>query len=164
GSEGEGPVEKEARQIANLRIVPWQRFTDLAPWLYAADTLVIPPSLAPLQRHGNTVLPIKLFLYLAAGRVLLAPIAPDTAELLTADLNAALVPPGNVEATVSRLRALAADPALTERLSRAALTTAESLTWDARAKRIAEFITQRFKAPETPFPADTWRVRQWLGE
>ncbi len=164
GSEGEGPVEKEAASLANVRVVPWQRFTDLAPWLYASDVLVIPPSLAPLQRHGNTVLPIKVFLYLAAGRVLLAPIAPDTAELLTDGQNAALVPPGEVNATVARLRALAANPAEAERLAQAALTTAESLTWDARAKRIAEFIAQRLKAPETSPPVDTWRVGPWLSE
>ncbi len=164
GSEGEGAVEKEARQFPNVRVVPWQRFSDLAPWLYAADVLVIPPSLAPLERHGNTVLPIKVFLYLAAGRVLLAPVAPDTAELLTDGDNAVLVPPGDVDATVSRLRALAADPDAAGRLGQAALKTAESLTWDARAKRISGFVTERFKTDETSLPVDTWRVGNWLGE
>ncbi|HXI22065.1 MAG TPA: glycosyltransferase family 4 protein, partial [Gemmatimonadales bacterium] len=106
GSEGEGPVEREARRLENVRIVPWQRFHDLAPWLYAADALLIPPSLDPLTRHGNTVLPLKLFLYLAAGRALVAPRAPDTAELLQDDVNAALVPPGDVPATVATLRDL----------------------------------------------------------
>lgn len=164
GSEGEGPVEKEAAALANVRVVPWQRFSELAPWLYAADALVIPPSLAPLERHGNTVLPIKVFLYLAAGRVLLAPIAPDTAELLTDDRNAALVPPGDVDATVARLRLLANNPAEVERLGQAALTTAQSLTWDARGKRISEFIARRFSDDETSRPVDTWRVGEWLSE
>lgn len=164
GSEGEGPVEQEARTLGNVRVVPWQRFGDLAPWLYAANALVIPPSLAPLQRHGNTVLPIKVFLYLAAGRVLLAPVAPDTAELLSDGRNAALVPPGDIDATVSRLRDLAANPAEAERLAQGALTTAESLTWDARAKRIADFIARRMAATETSLPVDTWRAGRWFGE
>lgn len=164
GSEGEGPVEREARTLSNVRIVPWQRFTDLAPWLYAADVLVIPPSLAPLERHGNTVLPIKLFLYLAAGRVILAPVAPDTAELLVDGENAALVPPGNVAAIVTRLRSLAADSAQVERLSSGARTTAEDLTWDARAAHIAGFIRARLDAnPEPPRP-DPWRLGAWLAE
>jgi glycosyltransferase involved in cell wall biosynthesis len=164
GSEGEGPVEKEAGSLANVRVVPWQRFSDLAPWLYASDVLVIPPSLVPLEQHGNTVLPIKVFLYLAAGRVLLAPIAPDTAELLDDGKNAALVPPGDVDATIARLRALAADPAEAERLGQGASITAESLTWDARAGRIADFIARRMSAAETPLPTDTWRHVTWLGE
>lgn len=164
GSEGDGPIEREARALANVRVVPWQRYTELAPWLYAADVLVIPPSLAPLERHGNTVLPIKLFLYLAAGRVILAPVAPDTAELLEDNRNAALVQPGRVEATVSRLRQLAADPAECDRLSRAALATAQGLTWDARGARIAEFIRSRANARSEPPESDSWRVGTWLGE
>lgn len=164
GSEAEGPVEKKARSLPNVRVVPWQRFSDLAPWLYAADVLVIPPSLAPLERHGNTVLPIKVFLYLAAGRVLLAPIAPDTAELLTDGRNAALVPPGDVEATIARLRSLAANPEEAERLGQSALTTARSLTWDARATRISEFIARQRSGGETPLPVDTWHPGTWLAE
>lgn len=164
GSEGEGPVETEARALANVRIVPWQRFRDLAPWLYAADVLMVPPSLAPLERHGNTVLPIKLFLYLAAGRVLLAPRAPDTAELLTDGQNAALVAPGDVEGTIATLRALATDRPRADRLSAAAFATAAELTWDARAERIATFLDRRRVTPVTPLGPDPWRATAWLAE
>ena len=164
GSEREGPVEAEARSLPNVRVVPWQRFADLAPWLYAGDVLLIPPSLEPLQRHGNTVLPIKLFLYLAAGRVLLAPQAPDTAELLTPDANAMRVPAGDVAGTISTLRGLAADPARADRLSQAALSTAASLTWDSRAERIERFLELRLATPTGALPPDGWRTGRWLGE
>lgn len=166
GSEGEGAVEREAAALPNVRVVPWLRFADLAPWLYAADALVIPPSLAPLTRHGNTVLPIKLFLYLAAGRALVAPRAPDTAELLQHDRNAVLVPPGEVPALVAALRELAADPARRDRLATAAGETAAHLTWDARAARIDAFLAQRLAAPGAPdLPQpDPWSAGRWLGE
>ncbi len=146
GSEGEGPVEAEARALPNTLVVPWQRFGDLGPWLYAADVLIVPPSLAPLERHGNTVLPLKLFLYLAAGRAVLAPRAPDTAELLVDGVNAALVPPGDPAATAAELRRLFADPARARRLGEAARRTAQSLTWDARAERIERFLRERMSA------------------
>ncbi|MDH4067037.1 MAG: glycosyltransferase, partial [Acidobacteriota bacterium] len=162
GSEGEGPVETEARGIPNVRVVPWQRFGDLAPWLYAADVLVIPPSLEPLQRHGNTVLPIKLFLYLAAGRVVLAPDAPDTAELLSDGVNAALIPAGDAQATVATLRALAADPARSERLAAGARRTAAGLTWDVRAATIEAFLHRRLTHPTGPPCDDPWSVRRWV--
>jgi glycosyltransferase involved in cell wall biosynthesis len=164
GSEREGSVEVAARALPNVRVVPWQRFADLAPWLYAADVLIIPPSLEPLERHGNTVLPIKLFLYLAAGRVLLAPAAPDTAELLTHDVNAILVPAGDVQATIAALRALAADPGRAERLAGAARVTAASLTWDARAERIERFLSARLTASDPPLAEDPWRPLRWLAE
>lgn len=165
GSEGEGPVERAARAHPNVTVVPWLKFRDLAPWLYAADALIVPPSLAPLERHGNTVLPIKLFLYLAAGRVLVAPRAPDTAELLQDGVNAALVPAGDVRATVATLRAVAADPARAERLGAGALATAADLTWDARGARIAGFLARRLEAGAEPLPSpDPWRVGAWLRE
>lgn len=166
GSEGQGPVEREATTIPNVRVVPWLKFGELAPWLYAADVLIIPPSLAPLERHGNTVLPIKLFLYLAAGRALVAPRAPDTAELLNDDGNAVLVTPGDASELVAALRALAADHPRAERLAAAAFQTATDLTWDARAGHIGEFLEHRFHAPATttlPRP-DPWSPARWLGE
>jgi glycosyltransferase involved in cell wall biosynthesis len=143
GSEGEGPIEAEARRLANVRVVGWQRFADLAPYLYAADLLLIPPSLEPLQRHGNTVLPIKLFLYLASGRAILAPQAPDTAELLTDHGNALLVPPGDIDATTVAIQSLTRDPALASRLGKAALATAQGLSWDSRSHRILSFLNSR---------------------
>jgi glycosyltransferase involved in cell wall biosynthesis len=143
GSEGEGSIEAEAKALPNVRVVPWQKFSDLAPYLYAADVLIIPPSLEPLQRHGNTVLPIKLFLYLAAGRVVLAPEAPDTAELLKDGVNAALVPPGDLEALLATLRRVTHDNALAERLGAGAMDAARGLTWDSRAVRIRDFISAR---------------------
>jgi glycosyltransferase involved in cell wall biosynthesis len=165
GSEGQGPVEAEAKGLPNVRVVPWQRTADLAPWLYAADVLVIPPSLEPLTQHGNTVLPIKLYLYLAAGRVILAPVAPDTAELLTNGVNAALVPPGDTRQMVDRLRALRADAGRRQALADGALATAASLTWDQRAERIETFLVPLLGRREPPPPSpDPWSASAWLAE
>ncbi len=79
---------------ANVRVFPWQGPRTLAPFLFAADVLIVPPSSAPLQQFGNCVLPLKLFAYFAAGRPILAPQAPDTAGFLRQRENALLVSPG----------------------------------------------------------------------
>jgi glycosyltransferase involved in cell wall biosynthesis len=163
GSKGNGPVERVACTIENIRIVPRQRFRDLTLWLYAADVLIIPPSLEPLKL-GSAVLSMKLFLYLAAGRVILAPRAPDTAELLRDEENAVLVPAGDVGTTVATLRAIATDPARAARLGAGALNTAQHLTWDARAKRISEFVATRLDAPPPRPEHDPWRPAAWLAE
>jgi glycosyltransferase involved in cell wall biosynthesis len=164
GSEGEGAVETQARTLPNVRIVGWLRSHELPPWLYAADVLLIPPSLAPLQQHGNTVLPIKLFLYLAAGRAILAPEAPDTAELLRHGENSVLVQPGKTDATVTALRELAASPTRVAQLAAGSFVTAQALTWDARARRIASFLSARMQSAETPSVQDPWRIGTWLSE
>jgi glycosyltransferase involved in cell wall biosynthesis len=145
GSAGEGEVERAAAALANVRIFPWQSPGALAPFLYAADILLIPPSRAPLERFGDCVLPMKTFSYLAAGRAILAPVAPDTAELLRDGENALLVPPDDPDAAAAALDRLAGDAALAERLGAHGAALAESLSWDARAGRILGFLEARLR-------------------
>jgi glycosyltransferase involved in cell wall biosynthesis len=145
GSEGEGAIEAEARAFANVRIVPWQAPTDLPAWLAAADVLLIPPSRAPLDRYRNCVLPLKLFSYLAAGRPILAPAAPDTEELLTDGDNALLVPPDAPEVAAAALDRILDEPGLAARLGASALRSAAGLGWDARAAKIHDFLESRLR-------------------
>ncbi len=146
GSEGEGPIERAAAARINVRVEPWADTAKLAQWLGAADALVIPPSLAPLRLHGDCVLPMKLYAYLAAGRPILAPVAPDTAELLRDGDNALLVPPDDPAAAAEGLDRILREPGLAQRLGRSALATAAGLTWDRRAEKIAAFLADRLNA------------------
>jgi glycosyltransferase involved in cell wall biosynthesis len=150
GSEGDGPIERAAAARPNVRILPWQEQKRLAAFLRAADILVIPPSSAPLTRFGDCVLPIKTFAYLAAGRPILAPRSPDTAELLRHDDNAWLVPPDDPAAAAAALALLAGDIALAGRLGAAAAGLAGTLSWDNRAAKIAAFLDRRLAEIRSP--------------
>lgn len=143
GSEGDGAIEQAAASRPNVRIEPWATPAALQPCLFAADVLLLPPSRAPLERFRNCVLPLKLFSYLAAGRPILAPEAPDTAELLTHGETAWLVPPDRPDTAAEALDRLLGDAALTAKLSGGALRLSEGLTWDSRARRIAGFLEAR---------------------
>lgn len=143
GSEGDGLIERLSRGVDNVMLVPWQPFDRVVRYLFAADVLLLPPSGVPLRVIGNTVLPMKLFLYLAAGRPILAPDGPDLAELLRHDDNAVLVPPGDARSAADALRGLLADPERQRRLAEAALRDSAGLTWDARAEKIERFLERR---------------------
>jgi glycosyltransferase involved in cell wall biosynthesis len=145
GSEGEGAIEAQARAHANVRIIPWQAPAALPAWLAAADVLLIPSSRAPLERYRNCVLPLKLFSYLAAGRPILAPIAPDTAELLVDGDNALVVPPDAPAVAAVALDRILGEPGLAARLGGGASRTAAGLSWDARAAKIQEFLESRLR-------------------
>ena len=147
GSEGEGPIEAAAAQRANVRIVPWQTPATLPAWLRRADVLLIPPSRAPLEQFRNCVLPLKLFAYLAAGRPILAPVAPDTAELLRDGDNALLVPPGDPAAAAAALdrHPERARPCRAAGRGRRWQPRGE-LTWDRRAEKIETFLEARLRA------------------
>lgn len=146
GAEGDIAVERSAAATANVRLVPWQAPHTLAPWLYAADVLLIPPSLDPVRRFGTTVLPLKVFKYLAAGRPILAPHSPDTAELLRDGHNALLVPADDPARASAALRRLLTDQDLAGRLGRNALALAKARTWDHRARRMLDFFERRLAA------------------
>jgi glycosyltransferase involved in cell wall biosynthesis len=150
GSEGEGEVERQAASLDNVRVVPWQPFDDTVPYLYAANVLLIPPSTKPLKEVGNTVLPMKTFLYMAAGRAILAPASPDLQELLRDGENAALVPPDAPDAAIRRLRTLLEAPNDCDRLGRAARSDIENHTWPRRAERVLHFIQHRRGAAPSP--------------
>ncbi|TFI58609.1 glycosyltransferase [Sphingomonas parva] len=137
-----------ARARPNVRLVPWQAPAALPPYLGAGDVLLVPAASAPLRRHRTTVLPIKIFAYLAAARPILAPRAPDTAELLADGDTALLVEPDRPEEAAAGLDRLLADPALAARLAAGAAARATGLSWDARAARIAEFLEARLATPQ----------------
>ncbi|MBB2158690.1 glycosyltransferase [Gluconacetobacter sacchari] len=156
GSYGDGPIETMARPLPNVRIVPFQPPDTLGQYVAAADVLLIPPSLQPLTRFGSTVLPLKLFFYMASGRPILAGDTPDVREILHHEVNACLCQPDSPQALAVALRRLTDDPALSARLAEAALAESRTLTWEARAGRIMTAITERLAAP--PDPAEPWQA------
>ena len=160
GSTGRGPVEIEAEAKDNVRVVPWQTSSSISPYLYASDVLTIPPSAAPLQQSGNTVLPLKIFLYLAAGRAIFAGASPDTAEILEHDRNAWLVSAGDITEAEQQLRVLLNDTNRLERLGRAGREQAAELTWDSRATKIEAFFEECLARDPASVEKEPWSAAE----
>ncbi len=167
GAEGENSVEQQARVLANIRLVPWQAPEAVAPYLFAADVLLIPPSLQPLAAFGSTVLPLKLYLYLGAGRPILAGNTRDVGEILRHGENAFLCEPDSLPALIAAIRLLTSDQALAARLAAGALADSRQFTWQARAERIAATLAARWRTPAASCGrwearhAHAWRVESW---
>ncbi len=146
GSREHGEFEAIAEKMPNCHIFGWKQYGGIAPYLYAADVLIIPPTAGPLKKAGNTVLPIKLYSYLAAGRALYAPDAPDTAELLEHGRNAYLVRPDDPEDELCGFNHLIDDDELLAHLGSESAKDAENLTWDARARIVHDFMVERLNS------------------
>lgn len=163
GSRGEGPIEKLAEAVHNVRVVGWQSSEALAGYIFAADVLLIPPSAQPLATFGSTVLPLKLFLYLASGRPIVAGDTPDVREVLEHDRNAYLCPPDRADRLAAAISLVTSDDALAERLSAAAKADSLGFTWSARAEQIARIVEARLSS-STVAATGSWdrhHFREW---
>jgi len=127
----------------HLVLRPRVPLRDVSAYLYAADCLVIPPTDEPLRRFRHTVLPMKVFMYLAAGRPILAPRLADLEEVLSDGETARLVSPLDTRQAAEAFAALLSDTVLQDRLSRNALAASARYTWSARARRIIDFLSER---------------------
>ncbi len=165
GSYGDGPIERLASGVKNIRIIPWQTEATLSPYIFAADILLIPPSLIPLAQFGSTVLPLKLFFYLGSGRPILAGNTADVAEVLKNNQTAYLCPPDNLDALVAGLHRLTTEPDLAARLAAAAAADSHNFTWAARAAKIAAIIADwRQSAPAGQGGWSETQSRNWRAE
>ncbi|MDR2734476.1 MAG: glycosyltransferase family 4 protein [Spirochaetota bacterium] len=153
---GGGPEEDIARltetvrirKIENIIFTGRRPISEVSNYLYAADVLLIPPTAAPLEKSGRVVLPFKTFLYLAAGRAILAAGTPDLLEVLD-ERCALLVPPDDEAAALAAVDRLHSSPELCALLAEGAKEAASHLTWDARGRKIAQWITERFTQKST---------------
>jgi glycosyltransferase involved in cell wall biosynthesis len=138
-------IEDRARRsgAGNLQVLPRVPVADVGCYLFAADVLVIPPTDEPFRRYQRTVVPMKLFSYLAAGRAILAPRTPDVEEVLQDGETALLVPPDDRNAAATALKGLLSDAALRHSLASRASASAQHFTWADRAKLIASFLLAR---------------------
>jgi glycosyltransferase involved in cell wall biosynthesis len=136
-------IETLAREAdaRNVIIRPRVPVADVSTYLYAADCLIVPPTDEPL-RGGGTVLPMKIFGYLAAGRPILAPRLPDVEEVLTDGKTALLVAPQNFAEAARVLADLFDDEKLQQNLAQHARSAAFEYTWEARARRVFDFLSR----------------------
>lgn len=166
GSYGNGVIEASAAGIENILVIPWQPADVIGQYVLAADVLLVPPSWKPLAQFGSTVLPLKLFFYMASGRPILAGNTPDVSEVLQHDRNAFLCLPDNLDALVGGLRTLTSSGELADRIAATALADSANFTWDKRTSRIVDIIRTRLEAPPVTgswSDAHTriWRRQSW---
>lgn len=133
---GEGPKSAESRALAErLGILNRTTFTgsvpykDVPTYLAAGDISVMPAA----NQYSN---PMKIYEYMAVGKVMLAPNQETITEIVTHDKDAYLFEPENVTAMTAAIKKLIEDKSLRERLSQQASESASQTTWLKRAEKL----------------------------
>lgn len=140
---GQGITSAESGALAaQLGIAERTIFTGAVPYaqvpsyLAAADIAIMPAT----NDYGN---PMKVYEYMAMGKVVVAPDQPTITEIATHGENAYLFPREDVSAMAAALRTLIADPALRSRLGANGQALAAQHTWRKRAEALQHALAER---------------------
>lgn len=137
-------AEASARGIDNILFRRAVANSELPLYLAACDVLLMPYEKGKISASGGgdisrVMSPLKMFEYLATGRLVMSSDLPVLREVLN-DENAILCPPADGDAWEGALRAVANDSALRNRLGQRAREDARRYDWRARVKRIMEAV------------------------
>ncbi|MCK4553907.1 glycosyltransferase family 4 protein [Candidatus Parcubacteria bacterium] len=136
-----GDIEK-LKQVAsncqNIKILGSRKYSEIPLYLKAADILIIANSGVD-DVEKNYTAPLKLFEYLAAGRIIIASDVPAIREFLD-DNAAVLVDPDNALKLADAIQRISNDPEKQKKLIFNSLELAKKFTWQKRAEKIINFI------------------------
>jgi glycosyltransferase involved in cell wall biosynthesis len=109
---------------------------DVLPSYIALFDIALQPEVTPYAS------PLKLFEYMALGRAIIAPDAPNIREILTDAVDGLLFEPNNPASLAEGIRRLVASPALRTRLGSAAShkIVEDDITWARNARKVISLI------------------------
>jgi glycosyltransferase involved in cell wall biosynthesis len=130
------------RGLKNIILTGFVPNADLPFYQAACEVLLMPYQRKVAASSGGDIAhflsPMKLFEYLACGRVILSSQLPVLKEVLN-DKNAILLPPEDVRAWVLALQEIRNDPFRQVSLANQARKDSLKYSWEARAARIFTF-------------------------
>jgi glycosyltransferase involved in cell wall biosynthesis len=148
---GDGPTVEETRRriraggVGDETLFVGRTAQEDGPAYLAACDILVSPHVPNVDGSPFFGSPTKLFEYMAMGKGIVASRLEQIGEVLDHERTAWLVEPGDVDALANGLERLIDDPALRERLGRAAREDAVAKhTWYEHTRRIIEKLQSRY--------------------
>jgi len=124
----------------NIKILGQKPHKEIPLFLKTADVLVLPNSAREMFSALYTS-PLKLFEYMVSRRPIVASNLPSIREVLN-ERNSILVKPDDAEALAEGIKKALGDTAFSDQISRTAFEDVKEYTWEKRAAKIQNYITQ----------------------
>ena len=125
-------------KLTNLQLTGWLAKEKVKQYLSAADALLmIWTKKVPTINYCS---PLKMFEYMAAGRIIVGHAFPTIREVLTDGENACLAEPDSFEDLCNKLSDALYDPNLSQMAAKARDLVLKEYTWQKRAQTIMEKI------------------------
>jgi len=126
-------------KLNNIVLINYLKSKELVEYLYASNFLIIPPSNIALEK-GKTVLPLKLFQYLASRRIIIAPNQEDIKEILSHMHNSILIDIDKQDDFSKYTDEFIRNNPTYNLISANAYNTSKKYTWEKRALLIKDFL------------------------
>ena len=138
-------VKEECKHnnLHNVRLIGHVPQSQLAPYLYAADVLVLPTSKSWNLAEAHC--PLKLFDYMGVRRPIVASALPSIMTVLRDRQNALLAEPDEPHSFKKAIVALFENPSLASAMADRAYQEVQKFTWDTRAESVLQFAAQRIQ-------------------
>ena len=140
-----GPMEKwEAlkEELSSTVEFHGQIANALVPQTLEQYDVVLMPYSNKVEVYGEDLTkwmsPLKMFEYMASGRVIISSNLPVIREILTDRENAYLVEPDNPKEWLRVIEEIEKNPEQAEQIAQRAKEAVKNYTWDARAKKVSE--------------------------
>lgn len=131
--------EAAGRSLGNVILTGFIPNSELPGYQAACEVLIMPYQSRVAASSGGDIgrylSPMKMFEYMASGRIIFSSDLPVLREVLTSQ-NAVLLPPDDISAWVSALRNFKQNPRIGTDLAEQARRDVERFTWESRAKQI----------------------------
>jgi len=134
-------LQKEG--LLNVSLIGHLPQSELVPYLYAADILILPTSQS--WNLAEVTSPLKLFEYMAVGKPIVASALPNIMTVLRDRENAVLADPDNPISFQKAIVDLFENSHLATTIAERAFQDVQNFTWDIRANRIWQFALARFQ-------------------
>lgn len=131
--------EIQARDLTNVTATGFIPNAELPLYQAACEVLLMPYQDQVSASSGGDIArylsPLKMFEYLATGRVIFSSDLPVLGEVLTSH-NAVILPRADLQAWIDALQAIQEHPEHRRILAQQAKATAQNYSWERRAERI----------------------------
>lgn len=128
------------KEYPHVYFMGYRPYTELPLNQKVADVLVLPNS-AKSKVSNIFTSPLKLFSYMASGRPIVASNIPSLREVLEDESNAILVEPDDPRSLAQGILKVLQNKDLSQKISKKALDDIKNYTWQKRAQKIFQFIT-----------------------
>ena len=138
-------ILNDCLKLKNIKLLGHVKYSEIPKILKSHKSIIMPYSKKVFGNHKNTNIekymsPLKLFDYLASGRIIVASKSQSYSHILKDTINSVLCDSSNLDKWVKTLKDISKNKINFNKLKKNSLETAKQFSWIYRVEKIVNFI------------------------